>query len=806
MNISTEGISMQQSQIDAMCEYPQITSVKNITEFMGSIRFFADFIPDLGEISAPLSELTKKDQEFLWNVDLQSRLRILQFHMATAPKLSYFDPSLETFTHSDASKFAIGGWLGQIESDGITKRIVSYWSRKLTLTERNYPVHERELLALIGVVKKFRYYLHGVQFTSYVDHRSLEHLQRQPELSARQVRWVEFLQEFMPTVRYEKGSENTFADWLSRRPDFLKVQCPECHHQFGGQDPNTTAKSTISSIQTSQSGTLYCHACTSRLPEAHHMRFNRLYSVTSTVEPDEALLTKLIDEQQSDDFCKLLETYSTDPSLIPPKQRGYFKTFKKLRSGVWVKGSTAVILPEGPRRLAALESCHDGAEQGHWGFAKTIAKLRLHCFWPNLANDLIEFLKSCHLCQQSKASLSGRHGFLHPLDIPDARFESIAIDFAEMPKSSAGYDYMLLISCRFSRLLVAVPCHKTLDAEGFATLFWNHWVLKGYGIPSSIISDRDSLFLSVFWTKFCTLSKIDRRLSTARHQQTDGLSEIGIRYVKESLQRHINYHQNDWPDLLPAVIFAHNNSKNSTTGFSPYYLAYAFDPVVTPLSLIPQPKEAIQKTIQSYFNNVDIAKKNILTRQLQQANAYNQHRLPAPEYKVGEEVWLNREGIKWPPSSQQSAKLQPQWIGPFTVSAVDKELDNITLSLPSTMQCHPIFHVSKLKHHFRPNRHFVTRACPTEPPPVYVENDGAAFFEVESILDHRWKYHKLHFLVRWKNYGSERDWWLRREQFATSEMVDEYLASDIFSRREEILKGKSSRKESRSRVKGKCRE
>ena len=233
MAISGDGINLTDSQIQAMCNYPQISTTKNVHQYLGSIRFFAEFVPWLSEIAIPLFNLTGKDIKFEWNV--QSRVRIIQYHLSSKSTLYFFNPKLSTFCATDASDFAIGGWLGQIDAEG-NERVVTYWSRRLIQAERNYPVHEREFLAMYEFIKKFRVYLHGIEFSARVDHRSMEHLQTQPELSERQIRWIAYLQEFMPNIQYIKGPTNTFADWLSRRPDFASIICPNCTHAIDRMD------------------------------------------------------------------------------------------------------------------------------------------------------------------------------------------------------------------------------------------------------------------------------------------------------------------------------------------------------------------------------------------------------------------------------------------------------------------------------------------------------------------------------------------------------------------------------------------
>jgi hypothetical protein len=247
MKVSSEGFAIQQSQIDAMCGYPELPSTtrsaddligrdrrrkavaKYVQQFLGSVRFFADFIPWIGELALPLYELTSKTCLKDWNVNHQMTIRSIQHALSTAPVLSFFDHNRpETHVHSDASNFAIGGWVSQVDSAGKT-HIISYWSRKLIPAETRYTVHEREFLGLHDMISKFRMYLHGIPFIAHVDHRSMEHLQTQPNLSPRQARWLVYLQEFEFTIEYITGIRNTFADWLSRRPDFIANHCDECH-------------------------------------------------------------------------------------------------------------------------------------------------------------------------------------------------------------------------------------------------------------------------------------------------------------------------------------------------------------------------------------------------------------------------------------------------------------------------------------------------------------------------------------------------------------------------------------------------
>jgi hypothetical protein len=140
------------------------------------------------------------------------------------PILRYFDPTLPTIIFSDAAEYAIGGWIGQEHEEGIHP--VVYWSRKLKPSKTNYPTHERELLAIVKLLKRNRSYLLGHPVICKTDHAAITHLQTQPNLSLRQVRWVEQLQEYDLRIEYIPGQLNNLADILSRLPEYQ----PRCSH------------------------------------------------------------------------------------------------------------------------------------------------------------------------------------------------------------------------------------------------------------------------------------------------------------------------------------------------------------------------------------------------------------------------------------------------------------------------------------------------------------------------------------------------------------------------------------------------
>ena len=709
MAISGKGIDLSAHQIEAVCEYPQIRSVKEIQQFLGLVRFFADFCPWLAEIAHPLFDLTSKTGSFKdWNTDHQTRVRIIQFHLSRAPTLHFYDPNLETFCATDASDFAIGGWLGQIDKDG-NERVISYWSRRLIPAERAYPVHEREFLALVCFIKKFRIYLYGTEFTARVDHKSMEHLQKQPELSDRQTRWINTLQDYMPNIQYIKGPTNTFADWLSRRPDFQAIICPGCNHSISKFD---------GSIQ-------------------------RLHSAPIL---DSNFQNSLKTAQQSDPLCMQLARWKLAPEAIPAHKRKYYKRFSYI-DGLWLH-QEAIVVPTSQRQ-PILQFIHGRTDRGHYGFCKSYSALRRIAYWPHMDEDLQSFIDSCTTCQLTKSSDHKRQGLLHPLPIPDNRFLELSFDFKPLPESNNNHNFAWVITDRFTKLMVVIPCRDTLTSEEASKLFYQHWYLQGYGFPDIIVSDRDPRFVSKIWTQFSRLIGFQHHLTTARHQQANGQAESSVKILLTALRQQANARQTNWDILLPTILFAYNNSIHSSTGYSPFYLAFAFEAHTFPL-INRRQSNSLAASFSQYDKDLCKAHSNIARAQDQSKRYYDRAHYHK-QYAPGDLVLLERAGINLTTDNLAPNSLLQPWLGPFQVQSFDSTRSNVTLTLPNSLKCHNEFHVSHIRPWKAPNDHV---------PPAVLNDDGTESFEVESIVDFGYDDNDQPlFRVRWDGFTRSHDTW-----------------------------------------------
>lgn len=233
-------------------------------------------------------------------------------------------------------------------------------------------------------------------------------------------------------------------------------------------------------------------------------------------------------------------------------------------------------------RLNILSRYHDLGVSGHQGVRRTRARLSKLYFWPGMEQDIRNFVKTCMNCQRNSERSTKLDGLLHPLPIPEDRFKEVSIDFATINKTTSGFDTLMVIVDRLTKLVRLLPAKKDDSAPQIAERFIKGWYSLGYGLPQTIVSDRDSKFSSKFWTALGDQLGIELNLSTARHQQTDGQSENAIRTYKRTAKKFASILNNDWDQNLAVIEFALNNSLSASTGFTPYFLALGFKPRVFP--------------------------------------------------------------------------------------------------------------------------------------------------------------------------------------------------------------------------------
>ena len=715
--VSAEGISMEEDKVKSIRQWPAPTSVVGVRSFLGLAGYYRKFVKNFSKIASPMTKLLQKNEPFQWKEPQQKAFEALKLAVSTAPTLILPDDSKPYVVTADASGFAVGATLSQDHGRGLQP--IAFMSKKMLERELRYPTHEHELLAVVCALKEWRHYLHGRKFTIITDHQSLRHLLTQPHLSGRQARWLEFLQQFDLGFEYKPGRSNVVADALSRRADL-------------------------------------------------QLKAARLSNMKMEVVADcsDEVKQKVKAGYQDDAKCKAI---ITDP-------RAYASHFT-VRDGLIFCDQRLYVPNVAELKLKLMQEAHDVPMAGHMGVTRTVDLLSRDYYWPNLAGEAKMFVQSCLACQSNKVSSQLPQGLAQPIPIPPRRWSQWTMDLiVNLPRSRNGNDGIVMVVDKSSKLLHSIPVNSNITAPELAKVIFDQ-VVRHHGIPSSIISDRDPRFTSTFWQSLWKLLGTKLAMSTAYHPRTDGQTERANRTIEQMLRFYVNRRQNDWDEHLTAAEFAYNNSKQSSTGFSPFYLNYGQHPAF-PLSVAADSQGGVnakaEEMLEGLFENINIAERNMLKAQEQQERHTNQRRRHIV-FQLGDKVLLSTSDLNW--KGKVSRKFTARFIGPFTIKKVLSDLD-YELELPNTLPIHPVFHVSKLKRFVEEDESIRGRIQePTMSVPEII--DGNEEYEVEAIVGHRMRKYKGEFhkqyLVKWKDWAdwyNTWEWWDSLEH--AKEAVDEY--------------------------------
>jgi hypothetical protein len=459
--ISPGKIRMEPAKIEAIKTWPQPTTTTEVRGFIGFANFYRMFIRSFGDIARPLHDLTKKDTAFQWKEEHEQAFRQICDAIIADPVLVLPDPTKPFEVETDASDYAIGGQLGQRDQDG-KLHPVAFFSKKLEGPRLNYPIHDKELMAIIEAFQEWRPYLSGTthEVQVFTDHKNLRYFTTTKELNGRQTRWAEFLSEFNFRITYIKGSENARADALSRRPD-----------HFGN---NTEDSPPL--LQEQQDGSL-------RHP----------------LQPFEECCAVFKEERPKNGYQCVLETQD-DKDAWEQNTAAREAGVQRVGDALWYNG-LAFVQPH--RRMQLIKEIHESRLGGHMGVAKTIAKIKQNYDFPHLRKEVKMVVDECDMCLRSKAARHKPYGLLQPLSVAEQPWSSVTMDFiTKLPLSKdtttgTKYDSILTMVDRLTKWSYFFPYKETWTAEQLADVIFRNVILV-YVWPKEWITDRNTKFALKF--------------------------------------------------------------------------------------------------------------------------------------------------------------------------------------------------------------------------------------------------------------------------------------------------------------------
>ena len=737
-------ITMDPIKVAGVSEWKEPKNVKDIRKYLGFCNFYRRFIKGFSKIAKPLNDLLKKDSKWTWGNAEQTAFEKIKAQICEEPVLIQPDQKKQFEVEVDASNYAMGAVLMQRDEKN-TLHPVAFWSKTMNSAQRNYDVYSKELMALKEMFRNWRHYLHQAKHKVIVhtDHANLLYWKNPGDHNRRVARWHAELMEYDFELRHISGKKNGRADALSRRPD----------HDEGEEDNKQLVV-----LPAKYFGKT--HARLAGSEEANPSDKEEWAKHFPTIMPQhyQAVQDRVEqDQQENEKSQERLRKWTNTHQLI------------KL-SSIWWKIDDGmdriVVAGDNDLKRGVIQAFHDSPTAGHPGISNTYAMMKKDLWWPNMKQDIEEYVKGCAGCQMNKINTQPLKPDMIPITSEHTLpFQTIAMDFITKLPKSGKYDTILTITDHdCSKAAIFIPCQETITAEGVAALYLRY-VFTRHGTPKKIISDRDTRFTSKFAKGLCESLKIHQNISTAYHPRTDGQSERTNQWLEQYLRFWCDERQDDWHKWLPLAEFAHNCWPNATTKKSPYDLIMGYTPKVTwPKNFNKVP--SVAKRLDDLEKHTEDAGRNIYQAQkvMRLRNKGNKRFKP---YKEGDQVWIEGANLK---TVFPTKKLGPKRYGPFKIL---KQLSEAVyrVEIPRQWKIHNVFHANLITPYKETELHGPNY---TRPPPDLIE--GEEEYEVEKILDAkpRGRGRKMHYLVKWKGYPVSDNSWEPKENIHAEALIKEF--------------------------------
>ncbi|KAG0152773.1 hypothetical protein PDIDSM_2578 [Penicillium digitatum] len=709
--IGEDGIRMDPDKIETIVNWKTPTCLTDVQAFIGFGNFYRRFIRDFSKVIARSFEALKKA-------------------FTSAPVLKAFDWSKEIVLETDASDFVSAGVLSQYDDAGILHPI-AFFSKKHSAAECNYEIYDKELLAIIRCFEEWRPELEGTPSPVKVitDHRNLEYFTTTKLLNRRQARWSEFLSRFNFKITYRPGKQGAKPDALTRRSEDIPKEGDE---RLAHQSQTVLKKENLQINVTTRQRNGVTTTTPPELPDlpeeppiitvppdiadppitaAPERRVR--YIENNLPEPPSTIKDLLLEAYNQDKVVQsILEALDKNASRHPEITLADCE-----RRGNYLYYRNRLYVPDNDELKAEiLRLCHDKPTVGHPGRSKTYELLSREYYWPRVYQYVSDWTKNCHTCR--RITPPREHGLHHA------------------PALSYGYDAILVVVDRLTKMKHFIHCKGTCNAEEVARLYTRH-VWKLHGLPNTVVSDRGPQFVAQFWKHLTKRLRITNLLSTAYHPETDGQTERANAVLEQYLRAYVSYLQDDWSEWLPLAEFTANSHYSESTRVSPFYANYGFHPRIgfepsQPASH-PATRDAEKFATRMQELTEYIRAEYCPPSPIRRTNEPSPPRPcpPIPSWTTG---LAERQEYPNPPPAEETGLEEPR---PFKVlEAISAHA--YKLELPATCRHEPV------------------NGQVTEPaPPVEVE--GLEEWEVEDILDSRWERRgrggpRLKYTVKWIGY------------------------------------------------------
>ena len=506
---SENEVRVDPERIESISTIPVPLNKHDVQKFLGVVNYMRDFIPNLPKLTQNIRNLLKKDSEFAWQAQHQTEFEKIKCAIKDSACCASYDENLPLELETDASSYGLGACLKQ------GKKVISYASRCLSDTEKEYGQIEKEFLAVFFGCKKFHNYIYGRQVIVKSDHKPLESIMLKdlPKIGSRRLQRLRLkLYKYDLQLDYKPGSKIPIADYLSR---------------YTNNDVKVNFEEEV------------------------------MKQMVHTVSISDEKLMVYQNETSNDSVMKLLIDYyqkgwPSDKTKVPDDVKNYYK----LRNDIYVSQGLVfyqdrLVVPNSLREQVLVD-----LHEGHMGITKTLKLAKESLYWPSMAQSIENLVSSCEMC--NKFCKSNRKEPIIQHEIPPRAFEKVGCDIMEFN----GKNYLVLVDY-FSKWI----CCKPLSSKTSSSVI-SKWIeiFSEHGVPKEIIADNMP-FSSKECVSFAKEWDIVITTSSPHYPQSNGLAEKSVGIIKNFLRKTKDN------DQLYIALMNYNNTPLSDIELSPSQLS-----------------------------------------------------------------------------------------------------------------------------------------------------------------------------------------------------------------------------------------
>lgn len=489
--VDANGLKPKDDNIEAVLQAPVPKSVSELKSFLGLINYYAKFLPNLSTVLAPLYNLLTKGATWKWQQVHEEAVRKVKQAIQASKFLTHFDPNKPLKLECDASPVGVGAVLSH-RING-TDYPIGFRSRTLSKAERNYSQLEKEALALVFGVTRFKDYLYGNHFVLVTDHKPLTGLFNPgkaipPMAAARIQRWALLLDNYHYTLQYRRGIENSNADALSRLP------LPNKLHDTSTEDP----------------------------PE--YVLYSECWEKKAISVRDVAHFT------ETDPLLQQVKFWIKKgwPKFLSEEQIRFRPYFSKKAELTYyqdlVYWGHRIVLPTALNRRI-LDLLHET----HPGMA-TMKNIARSLFWfPGLDGEIERLVRECPACVQAAAMPPAQTPV--PWPTTGEKWSRLHADYAGPIE---GHMILVVVDSE-TKWIEAVP---TKSATAEVTVEALRAMFARFGLPRTLVTDNGPQFTGFHFRNFLAQNQVKHLTTAPYHPQSNGLAERAVRTLKEGLKKN----------------------------------------------------------------------------------------------------------------------------------------------------------------------------------------------------------------------------------------------------------------------------